>query len=221
MRTPLTPSRLGTAVSLAALSGYIDGIGFVFVGGYFVSFMSGNTTRAGVELVSGDLGTALLGGAIITTFVVGVIIGTLIQRVSHDRGLASGAFGSMLLVSVAIAGAAALALADLRAAAALTLAAAMGAVNTVLARPGEPSYGITYMTGALVKVGEGIVEAVRGGDKRGWLRYAVLWASIALGAVVGATAYGVVGRTALWFAVGGALLVAALLRPQRPARPAR
>ncbi len=221
MSAAQTSSRLGTAVSLAALSGYIDGIGFVFVGGYFVSFMSGNTTRAGVELVSGGFSTALLGGAIIAAFVGGVIVGTVIRRIWQDRSIDTGGFRSLLLVAAGIAVAAGLALADLRAAAAVTLAFAMGAVNTVLTHPGEPSYGITYMTGALVKVGEGIVDALRGGDRRAWLRYAALWVSIALGAIVGAGAYAVVGRSALWFAVGGALLVAAMVRPPRRARSAR
>jgi len=44
----LTRFRLAIAVALAILAGYIDGIAFVYLGGYFVSFMSGNTTQSGV-----------------------------------------------------------------------------------------------------------------------------------------------------------------------------
>ena len=65
-------------------------MGFLKLGGLFVSFMSGNSTRLGV-------------------------------------GLAAGA---------AVAG----------------MAAAMGTVNNVFQRDGEVSIGVTYMTGALVKL---------------------------------------------------------------------
>ena len=43
----------GIAVGLALLAGYIDALGFLSLGGYFVSFMSGNSTRSAVDLVQG------------------------------------------------------------------------------------------------------------------------------------------------------------------------
>src|SRR5690349_21813029 len=48
-------SRLLLAVALSALAGYVDGIGFLHLGGLFVSFMSGNSTRMGVSLADGGL----------------------------------------------------------------------------------------------------------------------------------------------------------------------
>ena len=36
------------ACALSALAGYVDGIGYLHLGGLFVSFMSGNSTRMGV-----------------------------------------------------------------------------------------------------------------------------------------------------------------------------
>lgn len=36
------------AAALAALAGYVDASGFLSTGGYFVSFMSGNSTRLGI-----------------------------------------------------------------------------------------------------------------------------------------------------------------------------
>ena len=38
------------AVVLAALAGYIDAFGFIATGGFFVSFMSGNSTRMGIRI---------------------------------------------------------------------------------------------------------------------------------------------------------------------------
>lgn len=39
------------AAGLALLAGYVDAIGFLRLGGLFVSFMSGNSTRLAVALV--------------------------------------------------------------------------------------------------------------------------------------------------------------------------
>ncbi|MFZ1966902.1 MAG: DUF1275 family protein, partial [Bradyrhizobium sp.] len=39
---------IALACTLSALAGYVDGIGFIHLGGLFVSFMSGNSTRLGV-----------------------------------------------------------------------------------------------------------------------------------------------------------------------------
>ncbi len=38
------------ALALSALAGFFDGIGFLHLGGLFVSFMSGNSTRMSVSL---------------------------------------------------------------------------------------------------------------------------------------------------------------------------
>ena len=44
---------IALACALSALAGYVDGIGFLHLGGLFVSFMSGNSTRMGVSLAEG------------------------------------------------------------------------------------------------------------------------------------------------------------------------
>ncbi len=42
------------AGALSALAGYADGIGFIYLGGLVVSFMSGNSTQMGVSLAEGN-----------------------------------------------------------------------------------------------------------------------------------------------------------------------
>ena len=41
------------AVGLSALAGYVDAVGFMQLGGFFVPFRSGNSTTLGVSLVAG------------------------------------------------------------------------------------------------------------------------------------------------------------------------
>jgi uncharacterized membrane protein YoaK (UPF0700 family) len=49
---------IALACALSALAGYVDGIGFLHLGGLFVSFMSGNSTRMGVSLAEGHWSSA-------------------------------------------------------------------------------------------------------------------------------------------------------------------
>jgi uncharacterized membrane protein YoaK (UPF0700 family) len=59
------------ACALSALAGYVDGIGFLHLGGLFVSFMSGNSTRMGVSLAAGEWGPAVDALGLIVLFVIG------------------------------------------------------------------------------------------------------------------------------------------------------
>lgn len=181
------------AAVLSGVAGFVDGFGFVYVGGYFVSFMSGNTTRASVDLTSGSFVAA--GGALllIGAFVAGAMAGTALFA-DHPRRAARVLCG----VGLALAAAAVSAWTPWTWLTGGILAFSMGAMNTVFARNGEVPFGITYMTGALVKFAQGLVQAWRGDASAHWLRHLLLWASIALGAVLGAGAYALIGEAALW-----------------------
>jgi uncharacterized membrane protein YoaK (UPF0700 family) len=49
-----TSRNISLACALSALAGYVDAIGFLHLGGLFVAFMSGNSTRMGVSLAEGS-----------------------------------------------------------------------------------------------------------------------------------------------------------------------
>ena len=72
------------AACLSALAGYVDAIGFLELGGFFVSFMSGNSTRLAVGLMNGASEAALAGGLILT-FVTGVVGGSLVGKLAKAR----------------------------------------------------------------------------------------------------------------------------------------
>ncbi|MES3026439.1 MAG: YoaK family protein [Pseudomonadota bacterium] len=183
------------ASALSAAAGYVDAVGFLMTGGFFVSFMSGNSTRLAVGLADHAAYAGLALGLIVL-FVVGVAIGALVGRVAKDRrGVAV-----LALVALLLAGAATLASCGADRFAVLMLALAMGAENTIFTEDGEVRIGLTYMTGTLVKLGKRITAALLGEDRLGWAPYLLLWLGLVVGAALGATAYHYVGSQALWAA---------------------
>ena len=191
------------ACLLSALAGFVDAIGFIRSGGFFVSFMSGNSTRLAVGVVE-HLRDALMAGAIILSFVAGVIGGTLLGSRFEERRA-----GAVLLFIAALLGSAALSQAAGAFAVAIALLAfAMGAENAVFEREGEVRIGVTYMTGSLVRVGSGIAGMLLGRGGNGWASYLLLWLGFVAGAVAGALAYGSGNSTTLWAASAAALTLA-------------
>ena len=69
---------LALACALSAMAGYVDGIGFLHLGGLFVSFMSGNSTRLGVSLAQANWSSAAEAIGLILLFVTGAACGSLI-----------------------------------------------------------------------------------------------------------------------------------------------
>src|SRR6202045_3544217 len=63
------------ACALSALAGYVDAIGFLQLGGLFVSFMSGNSTRLGVSLAQAKWSGAGRALGLIGLFVAGATAG--------------------------------------------------------------------------------------------------------------------------------------------------
>ena len=185
------------AAGIAATAGYVDAIGFLRLGGFFVSFMSGNSTRFAVGMVS-DVQVAHVAGSLIAAFAAGVAAGTWLSlRHGHRRVPVSLLLmGGLLGVAAASEGRVPAMVTS------LTMAAAMGAANTIFQRDGEVSVGVTYMTGALVKCMQRLTAALlRAGPAWAWLPYALLWAGLVAGASGGAVAYRAIGLTALWLAV--------------------
>lgn len=205
-------SHVALAIGAAALAGYVDAIGFLSLEGFFVSFMSGNTTRLAVG-VAGIPGEALVAGRLILAFLGGVILGSLIGRLGGWRRQPL----ILLLVALLIAGGAAAGAWGATAVATLLVAAAMGAENTTFERDGEVAIGLTYMTGTLVKLGQRIARALTGGPKLDWAPYAILWLGLAGGAITGAMLWPHVGLGGLWLASAWAVMLAsgALVIAQR------
>ena len=206
------------AAGLSALAGFVDATGFIQMGGFFVSFMSGNTTRLAVGLATLSQ-PAVIAAGLILTFVLGVMLGTLMGKFA-PRHRASWVLGlvSLLLMLAAGLGSAGV---TIGAIAAMTLA--MGAENAVFEREGEVHIGLTYMTGTLVKLGQHLTRALLGGPRLAWTPYLLLWLGLASGAVLGAADYAYLGLDNLWLAAvaaAGLALVAWRIGPMMQTQPA-
>jgi uncharacterized membrane protein YoaK (UPF0700 family) len=202
-------SRRGMALAcaLSALAGYVDGIGFLHLNGLYVSFMSGNSTRLGANLAAGEWAGALEALGLIALFVIGAAAGSLIVL-----GGGSNRQPWLLLVEAALLAAAALCYAFDRANAAVAaIVLAMGLENAVFQIQGGAGLGLTYVTGALVKVGQLAAKALKGGARWGWAPNLLLWAALVAGAACGALAYHWINLAAIWFAAMAALALSAVV----------
>ena len=92
------------ACALSALAGYVDAIGFLHLGGLFVSFMSGNSTRMGVSLADAHWQSAAEAFGLIGLFVIGAAAGSLIVL-----GRGANRQAAVLLVEALLLAAAAIA----------------------------------------------------------------------------------------------------------------
>jgi len=202
-----TRRNISLACALSALAGYVDGIGFLHLGGLYVSFMSGNSTRMGVELAQGQWVAAAVSLGLIVLFVIGAAAGSLIVL---GHGVHRQPW--VLLAEAALLAAGALAYAfGLPNAAVAAIVLAMGLENAVFQIKGGAGLGLTYVTGALVKVGQLAAAALKGGARWGWVSNLLLWAALVAGSVCGGFAYLWINLAAIWFAAGSALALSAIV----------
>jgi uncharacterized membrane protein YoaK (UPF0700 family) len=202
-----TRRNISLACALSALAGYVDGIGYLYLGGLFVSFMSGNSTRMGVNLAQGQWMNAAEAFGVIALFVIGAAVGSLMVL---GRGVHRQPW--VLLVEALLLVAAGLAdVFGMPNTAIAAIVLAMGLENAVFQIEGGGGLGVTYVTGALVKVGQLVAAALTGGARWGWMSNLLLWAALVAGSVCGALAYYWINLAAIWFAAGGALALSAIV----------
>jgi uncharacterized membrane protein YoaK (UPF0700 family) len=171
---------ISVAVGAASLAGFVDATGFLSLGGFFVSFMSGNSTRLAVGLAGSLIGAAarrMRRPVVLLLVALLVAVGAMLAGTSEDLAV-------------------------------LFVAAAMGAENTTFERDGEVSIGLTYMTGTLVKLGQRLAGAIMGGPKLAWAPYLMLWLGLVGGALTGAGVWPLFGLSGLWIAVVGTVMLA-------------
>lgn len=193
---------IALAFCLTGLAGYVDALGFISLGGFFVSFMTGNSTRLGIDLARGNLAGIIVAGGIIALFLLGVILGALIGHFAAAKRQA-GVLAGVTLCLLASAIFDRIGRTDIGVG---LLAVAMGMENAVFQRDGEVTIGLTYMTGTLVKMGQRIAGALLGGSRSAWIRHFLLWLGLLSGSIVGAIVYDRIGLDAIWLAAAASTL---------------
>ncbi|MDE3060176.1 MAG: DUF1275 domain-containing protein [Pseudomonadota bacterium] len=184
------------ALCLSALAGYVDAIGFLELGGYFVSFMSGNSTRLAVNFVTGSRQSIFLPVMIIGSFVTGAGLGAVAHHLAKP---AIQVRAVLLLVTLLLALAAACHGLDLALPAMLLMTLAMGAENSTLRGDGNTMLGVTYMTGSLAKLGQRLALTFMGRHAP-WRPYLFLWSGLIAGGAAGAALFHFFGLHSLWLA---------------------
>jgi uncharacterized membrane protein YoaK (UPF0700 family) len=213
--TPVPKLSLG--LLLTAAGGFIDAIGFIELGGFYTSFMSGNTTQLGDALANGVWPAALLTASLVLLFFLGSFAGSALALTSRRWGPVF----ALALVLLALVTALALTLAGYRASQAmLALAIAAGAQNAVLLSEGSVRLGATFVTGTLFAAGQDLARALRQeAPPWRWAQHLLVWASLLAGAAFGALGYRAMNiyALALPLAVYTAFLAGlALLGPRAP-----
>jgi len=221
----LTTRQRLLAAGLTANAGFADGLFFIHLGGYFVSFMSGNSTRAAAALAQGHHVEWLAASGLIFAFLIGVMMSSFAVRFGPKRfhppseSLLSeqiAPHGSAVWTAVLLMlfGAISSVFEPTQAAAPFIIASATGAINGTFTRRGEVTVGLTYMTGTLVKMGQALASAIALGSivyLSRFLQYLFLWAAISIGALLGGWAYVALGLPSVWLSVATMIVLAIML----------
>jgi uncharacterized membrane protein YoaK (UPF0700 family) len=173
---------------LAALAGVLGATAYTHSEGYFVTFMTGNAQRAVLGFFRGDVVLSISAALIVVCFVAGVVIASVCRRhfwVAHPHGptvLTTFSLLAATLVDIFDEG---WEEANLDFGPILLVAFGIGALNTSFVKDGEVWVPLSYVTGTLVKMGQGIERHIAGGQAADWLGYFLLFTSFALGAALG------------------------------------
>jgi len=173
---------------LAALAGVLGATAFTHSAGYFVTFMTGNAQRAVLGYFRDDVLLSVTAALLLLCFVAGVVVASSCRRhfwVAHPHG-------PTVLTTFSLVAATIVDIIDegweenqLDFAPILLVVFGIGALNTSFVKDGEVSVPLSYVTGTLVKMGQGIERHIAGGTAEDWLGYFLLFACFVLGATIG------------------------------------
>ncbi|WP_454853107.1 YoaK family protein [Rhizobium binxianense] len=192
IRTRRTATGIALVGAISFLAGMTDATGLLLTGD-FVSFMTGNTTRAALALGQGDLRHAAVLFTAIIVFVLGNALGIVVAHFSQRR-----IFVVLACVGFLLASASMMTLQGLLMPRFYCIVLSMGMVNAAVEHIEGLPIGLTYVTGALSRFGRGIGRWIIGERRVEWTIQIVPWGGMVLGAIVGAVLTRLVGSHALW-----------------------
>ncbi|SNV95208.1 transmembrane protein [Mycolicibacter terrae] len=180
---------------LAGLAGLLGATAFTHSAGYFVTFMTGNAQRAVMgyyaedDWVAASPWLAVSAALLLVAFVAGVISASLCRRyLWPTRPYATTVLTTLALVLATVVDGLLLGGPELPLPffPIVLMTFGIGALNTTFVdRNGEVSIPLSYVTGTLVKMGQGIERHLSGGELAHWLGYGLLFGAFVLGAGIG------------------------------------
>lgn len=199
-------ARLLTGLMLTAVAGFVDALAFIELGGYFASFMSGNTTQLGLAISPESRATQLLRGQslIVPLLLIGLFFsGAFVASFISARNMHWYSSRVLLLVIVLLLSV--ISLKQISAAGdmpVMLLAAAMGAQNAVFKPHGAARLGTTFVTGTIFNAASDLANGLRGQVPRyRWLQHVAVWLALVFGAASGAALYIFLGISSLFMPV--------------------
>ncbi len=173
---------------LAGLAGLLGATAFTHSTGYFLTFMTGNSERAVLGFFRDEEWLSTTAALLLTAFVGGVVTASVCRRhlwVAHPHGptvLTALCLAVAATVDILMRGWSADRVSFVPI---LFVAFGIGALNTSFVEDGEVSIPLSYVTGTLVKLGQGVERHISGGNAGAWLGYFLLYAAFLSGATVG------------------------------------
>jgi uncharacterized membrane protein YoaK (UPF0700 family) len=212
------------ALTLAAVAGFVDAVGFIVLRGLFTAHMSGNAAQVGVRVGHGDIGAAVPLLVAIVLFVIGAGLGSTLEVLGRRRGagialtlgIQAALIAAFMAYGEAKIGTGKVADHELSGFYVLATFAilAMGLQAASIRRVGGQAIRTTYISGVLTDLGRGIAGLLHEGKAETAVG---LLAGIGLcylaGASVGSLAHTAVGMWALALPLA-ALVVAAAVAPR-------
>jgi len=178
MYEPTETVRLALAGGMAFLAGATDVYGLAGSHNLYVSFMSGNTTMLGLSLGDGDFARSASVALLIGLFISGAAAGAVLSNLSgrFHAPFVILVVSIMLCVPLVIPNWTVFA-----------FVLAMGALNATMSNVGSANVSLTFVTGALVKFGQGLGNSLNGHRaETPWLLQAPMWASLLAGSCTAA-----------------------------------
>ncbi|MDO4918019.1 YoaK family protein [Kocuria sp.] len=204
---------MALGIVLAALAGTIGAAAWTHTEGWYVTFMTGNTERMVLEHYKTNhlLGISAL--ATVLFFVLGVVLATLARvflwrKASHGATLVTAAatYGAWAVDALTNDSGAVFGVAPV-----LALALGLGALNTSISRDNQVVMPLSYVTGTLVKLGQGVALHLAGVQRWVWVSQAVTYAGFLVGAALGGAVLHAVPSGAALASLAGMTTVVAVV----------
>lgn len=216
--------QLWTGALLTAVAGFVDAVGYIELGGFFASFMSGASISLGVSATANQWVAAYHAVLLIIVFVTAATTSSVISDIMRPWGIPTAIFLEAGCLSAAVL------MIESGWPSFETIfpvVAAMGIQNMALRPINGVRLGVTFMTGTLVSLSRALGRfLIRRAQFWTWAPHGLIWCFFVAGAAAGAASHMKWGLLALaipaitvW-ALGTLTAVAAIVTVRQQRRTA-